>query len=155
MKKIKETPTAYAVSDPASVASIAEQVREKDAPLLVLHGDQMIAAVIPISDYMQFSLWQKAKSKARKRQPLTWLEKQERLMDREVAAYARMRSKLLQTHKDKWIAIFKGKLVDSGDDEDTLTERVYAKFGYRTMLIRQVTETERVYHVNSPRVISR
>lgn len=153
VKKILETQTAYTVSNASSVGSIADQVREKDAPLLVVQGDQMIAAVIPISDYMQFTLWQKAKSK--KRKPLTWLEKQERLLAREVAAYARMRAKLLQTQKGKWVAILHGKLVDSDDDEEILTDRVYAKFGYRTMLIRQVTETERVYHVNSPRLAPR
>ncbi len=154
-KKIRETQTAYAVSNTLSIEAILEQVQEQNAPLVVIQDDRAIAAIVPISDYKHFALWQKTRRSRKKRKTLTWLEKQERLMVKEVAAYTRIKAKLLRTHNGKWIAIFKGKLVDSDDDEQTLIDRVYTKFGDRTMLIRQVTATPRVYHVNSPQLTPR
>lgn len=126
--------------------------------MLLIQDDKPIAAVIPISDYEQFKLWRtklRRKPVVKKRQALTWREKQERLLSKEIAAFDQMLPDLMKTHRNKWVAILKGKLVDSDDEEQTLTDRVLEKFGDRTMLIRQVTETPRVYHVNSPTLTPR
>lgn len=132
-----------------------------DKPKIIRRNGKRFAALLPIQDYERYVAWHRhqlrsgtaAKKSSNARKVTSWLEKQKILLARQIAAYNEMKAELLRSFKNKWVAILDGKLVDMADDEQTLLDRVYAKYGDRTMLIRQVTETERVYHVNSPRVV--
>jgi len=86
------------------------------------------------------------------RQATTWQEEQERLLQKEIAAFERMKPELLNTHKGKHVAILNGQLVDSDDDKRVLAKRVYAKYGNRTILMTEVREQPRVYRIDSPEV---
>ena len=130
-------------------------------PVIIRRKGKPIGAFVPLKDYERYVAWRKsqprsrvaARNRATTRKTGAWVEEQKNLLARDVAAYNEMKAELVRTSKNKWVAILDGKLVDMAGDEKTLIDRVYAKFGDRTMLIRQVTATERVYHVNSPRVV--
>lgn len=54
-------------------------------------------------------------------------------------AFWRMHSELLaQGYKGKWVAVYRGKVVDSDDSIDTLLKRIREKFGYAPVYIQQV-----------------
>jgi hypothetical protein len=64
--------------------------------------------------------------------------------EREVAAYDAMWPELLKTHKDKWVAIYQGQLVDQDDNERVLRARIDARFGpEKWVYIQQVLQTRR------------
>ncbi len=89
-----------------------------------------------------------------KREPASdWEAEQTRLIKREIEAYERVKPELLKTHKGKFVAILNGALIDSDEDEGELAERVFDKHGYRTLLIREVTETPRVYQMGGPQLV--
>jgi len=136
--EIKEAKARYALSlDKAQLAA---------GPLIVERQGKPIAAIIPFADYQRFVEWQ------RREQATTWQEEQERLLQKEIAAFERMKPDLLNTHKGKQVAILNGKVVDSDEDKRALAKRVYAKYGYRTILMTEVRESPRVYRIDSPEV---
>lgn len=61
---------------------------------------------------------------------------------------------LLQTLAGHYVAFFNGQLVGSGEDRSVLMKEMYAKYGYVSMLITQVTAMPRVRHVSYHRRIS-
>lgn len=136
---VKETKTKYAAA--------IKRVKSTRKPLVVEQNGKPFAVVIPYAEYQKLAeLRERARNEA-------WLARQHQIILREEAAFERMKPELLKTHKGKFVAIHDGKLIDFDADESTLAKRVYAKFGYRTILMTEVTETPRVYHVNSPRVV--
>ena len=145
-KKLAESRATYSVS--------IDPTKSIKKPIVLKRAGQRIAALVPITEYDQFLSWRKQQRSQRKREPQdTWFAKQEKIIRRELVVFERMKPELLKTHKDKWVAIHKGELVDFDDDESTLAKRVYGKFGYRTILMKQVTKVEEVYQVNYRRVI--
>ncbi len=72
---------------------------------------------------------------------------------REQRAFLRLRPALLQTRRDKFVAIHEGKAVDSGEDEIALGLRVYAKFGYVPIYVGRVSdEPQPVVRIPTPRI---
>src|SRR5690606_9944018 len=69
--------------------------------------------------------------------------------ERNVAAFKAMESQLKNDPKyqGKYVVIYKGQLVASGDDPDKLLSDAYQKFGYVSLLVNNVGEREktRVY----------
>src|SRR5437879_2913411 len=59
---------------------------------------------------------------------------------REQRAFLRLLPALLQTHRDKYVAIHNEQVVDCGDDELALASRVWAKHGYVPIHIELVTD---------------
>ncbi len=136
---LKETSAGYAV-----LPELTEPVTE---PLVVKHNGQTLGVLISEAEYQQFAEFAKQeKAKAR-------IATQRRMLEREMAAYERMKSDLLKTHKGQYVAILDGQLIDADSDEVALAKRVYAKHGYRTLLMRGITETEQVYHVPHNEVV--
>ena len=132
---------------PATYAAAIEQFKTTNEPLVVEQDGKPFAVVIPYAEYLKLAeLREREKNEA-------WLAQQHQIIRQEEAAFERMKPELLKTHKGKFVAIHDGQLVDFDDNESTLAKRVYARFGYRTILMTEVTETPRVYHVNSPRVV--
>jgi len=143
LKETQATYTPTPATEP-TLESIVSQVQLTGEPALLVRDGKPIAALVPISTYERFVEWQQ-QEKAR-----TWQEEQERLLQKEIIAFERMKPELLKTHKGKWVIILNGQLVDSGDDRQTLSKRAREKFGDRTMLIEQVRDKPRVYVVDSP-----
>jgi hypothetical protein len=73
---------------------------------------------------------------------------------REQEAFRRLLPALLQTHRDQYVAIHEGQVVDSGTDKLDVADRVYARFGYIPILVTLVTDRPQVVRIPSPRVIN-
>ena len=72
--------------------------------------------------------------------------------EREYRAFMRLRESLLKAHKNQYVAVHEGKVVDSGDDEITLGLRVYAKFGYVAIYVGRVSDDPQpVVRIPTPR----
>ncbi|MBI5653342.1 MAG: type II toxin-antitoxin system Phd/YefM family antitoxin [Chloroflexi bacterium] len=136
---LKDAATAY-------VAAI-EQVKASGEAVIVEQGGKPSVVVISYNDYAELAALRQTERDKK------WMEEQHQILMREYDAFERLKPELLKTYKDKFVAIHNGELVDSDDDDKLLLERVDAKFGDITMLVTQVTEIERVYHVNSPKVV--
>lgn len=118
-------------------------------PVVLEHEGKPVAALVPLADYQRFVKWQEHE------QARVWQEGQERLLHAEIAAFRRMKSELLKTHKGKQVAILNGQLVDFDEDKRVLAKRVYARYGYHPILMVEVRETPRVYTIDSPEVMRR
>lgn len=138
-KKTRETRVAYTL--PIDETQLTEH------PLILERGGKPVAAVIPIDEYERFVAWRE------REQARAWQAEQQRILERERTAFERLKPELLKTHPGKWVAIVDGQLVDSDDDEDALVQRVYAKYGHRTIFVEEVRETPRVYEFPSPEVV--
>ena len=74
--------------------------------------------------------------------------------ERERLAFVRMRSQLLVTHRDQYVAIREGQVADSDRDKIALALRVYKKFGYMPIYVGLVTEKQlSPARIPSPRVL--
>jgi hypothetical protein len=72
----------------------------------------------------------------------------------EQLAFRRLLPELLKTHRDQYVAIHEGKVVDSGSDQIEVAERAYARFGYLPILVTLVTDQPRpVIRIPSPRLL--
>lgn len=67
-------------------------------------------------------------------------EQQRAKLDREILAYEAMHPELNQKHPGQWVAIHNQQLVDSDENGSALYQRIRAKYGRISVLIRQVTE---------------
>lgn len=91
--------------------------------------------------------------------PLTALtvelpEREETKWDREYRAFLRLHPQLLQSHRNKYVAIHEGQVVDSDDALVPLARRVYARHGYVPIYMDLVSdEPKRVERLPSPRLI--
>ena len=75
--------------------------------------------------------------------------------EQEFRAFLRMRPSLLRAHRNKFVAIHRGKVVDSGDDKVALGLRVYTKYGYVPIYVGRVSpRPARVVRMPSPRRVS-
>ena len=71
----------------------------------------------------------------------------------ERAAYWRLLPSLLSQHRDEYVAIHEGQVVDSGADQIDLALRVYRRFGYLPIYVGLVSnEPLRMLRVPTPRV---
>ena len=62
---------------------------------------------------------------------------------REQQAFRRLLPELLSTHRDRYVAIHEGQVVESGAGPDRGWERAYAQFGYIPILVTLVTDEPR------------
>lgn len=69
---------------------------------------------------------------------------------KEEEAFIRMKKALLNTHKDKYVAIFGGKVVDYDVNETKLIKRFYNKHGHVPVYIARVTEEEELFSIPTP-----
>src|SRR4051794_15070163 len=63
--------------------------------------------------------------------------------ERERRAFQRLLPVLLQTHRGRYVAIHNEQVVDSGDNEFNLADRVWAKYGYIAIHVELVTDEPR------------
>jgi hypothetical protein len=71
-------------------------------------------------------------------------------MDREITAYEQLHPQLKKSHLGQYVAIHKGKVVDTDVDLGSIVERIEDQYGNAIVLIRRVEETadlqEYVFH---------
>jgi hypothetical protein len=73
---------------------------------------------------------------------------------REHEAFQKLLPQLLQTHRDKYVAIHEGKVVESGDDLISVALRAYKKHGYVPILVDLVTDQPKpIVRLHGPRLI--
>jgi hypothetical protein len=73
---------------------------------------------------------------------------------REQQAFHRLLPELLRTHRDQYVAIHEGQVVESGADQIEVAERADARFGYIPILVTLVTDRPRpVVRIPSPRLV--
>jgi hypothetical protein len=68
-------------------------------------------------------------------------------MDRQTELFEAAKPVLLEQYLNEYVAFEDGQVIDHDADRRKLAERIYAKYGYRDFLMKQVTKQERVYHV--------
>ena len=74
-------------------------------------------------------------------------------LEKERAAFVRLKDQLLRTHRGKFVAILNGEVVGVDEDDRTLTRRVYAEYGYVPVYIDRVVEKPPVRRILSPKKV--
>jgi hypothetical protein len=73
-------------------------------------------------------------------------------LNEEQEAYRRLLPDLLKTHRDLYVAIHEGQVVESGPDKLAVAATAYSRFGYLPILVTLVTDAPpNVVHIRSPR----
>jgi hypothetical protein len=73
---------------------------------------------------------------------------------KEQQAFRRILPELLRVHRDQYVAIHEGQVVESGTDKLEVADRAYARFGYVPILVTLVTDRPLpVIRIPSPRVL--
>jgi Family of unknown function (DUF5678) len=80
------------------------------------------------------------------RDRLEYIDRQQQLFDESRAA-------LFEQYPNEYVAFEDGQVLDHDTDESQLTERVYAKYGYRDLIMQRVTAEKTVYYVGGFRRI--
>lgn len=74
--------------------------------------------------------------------------------EREHRAFLRMLPDLLQTHRDRYVAIHNEQVVEVGDNVVEVAGRAYSTHGYVPIFVDRVTdESPKPLRIPSPRVI--
>ncbi len=71
----------------------------------------------------------------------------------EVAAFERLKKILETEYWGKFVGIVGGKVVDADSDETRLVLRIYQKFGYVPMCVRQIGAELPLDEISSPEVL--
>ncbi|MDH7485731.1 MAG: hypothetical protein QHJ81_05580 [Anaerolineae bacterium] len=133
-----------------------DETRLRQAPFTIERDGQPVAAVVPVDEYQEFMAWREhiahtespAKSTTLQQDALNALQK-------ERAAFLRLKEQLLRTHSGQFVAILNGEIIDSDTDDRALTRRVYAEHGYVPIYIDEVTKEPPLRRILSPkRVVS-
>lgn len=86
--------------------------------------------------------------------PAVYVSPDREVMEREEAAYERLRESLLATHEGQYVAIHGGELVDADADQMALMRRINDRYPDAVVHLRRVTrEPDREIRVHSPRLI--
>jgi hypothetical protein len=73
---------------------------------------------------------------------------------REQQAFHKLLPELLRAHRDRFVAIHEGRVVESGEDKLEVARRAYARFGYVPIFVSRVTEPPATaVRIPSPRVV--
>jgi hypothetical protein len=60
---------------------------------------------------------------------------------------------LMAEYLDQYVAFEDGQVLDHDADRQNLAARIYAKYGYRDLLMRKVSVEERVYSIGGFRTL--
>ena len=131
MKKVvlreSQAPYTLAIDD----ETLAEE------PVIVEQNGRPVAALVPIAEYEAFRAWQQGEE-----------PQQPALMDafdRERATFERLKPELLRTHAGEVVAIYQGKVVETGTDIADTLDNVYDRFGYVACYVQRVEDVPRIY----------
>ncbi len=74
---------------------------------------------------------------------------------RERQAFLRLLPSLLQSHRDKYVAIHEERVVETGDELVDVAMRAYGRYGYVPIYVQLVTDQpQRPIRLTSPRLVS-
>jgi len=80
-------------------------------------------------------------------------EQERRMLEAEMQAFRAMHAELVQHHLGQWVAVHKGRLIDSDGDLGRLHQRIRQAYPQTAILIQKVeTLPERDIAVRSPRL---
>lgn len=68
-------------------------------------------------------------------------------LERQGQLYEEAKPALLEQYLGEYVAFEDGKVLDHDSDDRALAERVYAKYGYRDLIMKKVAVKEPVYYV--------
>ena len=68
-------------------------------------------------------------------------------MERQGRLYEEAKPALIEEYLGEYVAFEDGKVLDHDVDDQALAKRVYAKYGYRDLIMKKVAVEERVYCV--------
>ena len=72
---------------------------------------------------------------------------------KEQQAFLRLLPDLLSTHRDQFVAIHEGRVVESGPDKLEVAGKAYARFGYIPIYVSLVTDQRQpLSRIPSPRL---
>lgn len=72
-------------------------------------------------------------------------------LHRDIRWYRKHRPRLLRRYRGEYVAIVDGAVVDHGRDFDTMTIRVFARFGNRNVYMPRIQAGEPTARIRSPR----
>jgi hypothetical protein len=72
----------------------------------------------------------------------------------EQRAFQRKRTQLLQRYEGQFVALYHGRLVGYGKDDEELALRMFKKFGDAPFYIAKVEKEPTVYELPSPEAVS-
>lgn len=116
-------------------------------PFILERDGEPVAAVIPMAEYEAFRAWREARDREEKRRRDLEAFEQER------QTFERLKPELLRTHRGQWVAIYQGKIVETGQDRSQVLDSVYDRFGYVPVYVQQVEEQPRVYKLPHRKVV--
>ena len=73
--------------------------------------------------------------------------------ERDRAAFRRLLSELLKTHRGEWVAIVDEQAVEFGADFSSVIRRTRERFGQRPVYVQQILETPHIYKIGAPRIV--
>ncbi len=74
-------------------------------------------------------------------------------MERQRTLFDEAKPNLLERYLNEYVAFEDGQVLDHDIDRIQLAERVYAKYGCRDLIMKQVTPEERVYYIGGFRAM--
>jgi hypothetical protein len=74
-------------------------------------------------------------------------------IDRQQQLFDEARPALFERYPNEYVAFEDSQILDHDVDEKHLTTRVYAKYGYRDLIIQKVTLEKTVYHIGGFRMM--
>ena len=128
---LKEAQAAYSLAIETSQLS--------QGPIFVEHQGTLVAVIMGVEDYQQ-------------RFPDdydAWRQEQLQRLEPNRTAFQQLLPELLKTHRDQFVAIYQGRLVDADPDRIALVQRTRAQ-RYRPVYIQKVTKEPRIVELPSP-----
>jgi len=74
------------------------------------------------------------------------------LIDQE-RVYCKKRASLLQRYEGQFVALYQGRVVGHGQNDEELAQEMFEKFGDAPFLIQKVEKEPTIYDVPSPEVV--
>jgi hypothetical protein len=71
----------------------------------------------------------------------------------EAQAFQRKRAKLLEHYEGEFVALYRGRVVGHGSDDEELARRMYERLGDVSFYIARVERQPTLYELPSPEVV--
>src|SRR5262249_54001523 len=73
--------------------------------------------------------------------------------DEERRAFLRLLPGLLATHRSRYVAVHRGRVIAEGSDQVELAQRAYSQVGYVPIYVGLVTDEPHPVRIPSPRLL--
>jgi PHD/YefM family antitoxin component YafN of YafNO toxin-antitoxin module len=124
-------------------------------PLFIEDDGEQVAVLLPIDTYRKLQAAAKHAASNLDQPQANALDDSLSILARESRAFEALKPELLKTHRNQYVAIVGGEVVETGDNEFDVIERVYQRLGRVVMFVDKVTDEPRpVHYMSSPKVIA-